>query len=128
MSVPRDNPAPERQESDVNVRVILALGAGLLLVTVIVGLSMVLLSGYFSRQMALTPRMFPLAAGGDRTLPPEPRLQTTPRQDLRELHAREDAILRTYGWVDKGAGIARIPIDVAMTLTVQSGLPAREAR
>ena len=68
---------------------------------------------------------FPLAAGQESRLPPEPRLQTNPRQDLRDLRSAEDTVLTSYGWVDKNAGIARIPIREAMKLTVKRGLPAR---
>jgi len=39
----------------------------------------------------------------------------------------EQRTLTTYGWVDRNAGIVRIPIDEAMRLTTQRGLPAREA-
>ncbi|MFN8489434.1 MAG: hypothetical protein U0350_17765 [Caldilineaceae bacterium] len=35
--------------------------------------------------------------------------------------------LNSYGWVDKKAGVVRIPIDQAMTLLLQRGLPARKA-
>ena len=70
---------------------------------------------------------YPLAAGQETRLPPEPRLQTDPRGDLRELRAHEDAVLSTYGWVDKAAGVVRIPIDEAMRITAQRGLPARSA-
>jgi hypothetical protein len=35
-------------------------------------------------------------------------------------------VLNSYGWVDKNAGIARIPIREAMKLTVQQGLPTRQ--
>ncbi len=69
---------------------------------------------------------FPLAAGQESRLPPEPRLQTNPRQDLRDLRSEEDTVLTGYGWVDKNAGIARIPIGEAMKLTVERGLPARQ--
>jgi len=61
-------------------------------------------------------------------VPPEPRLQTTPREDLRELRAREEEILGSYGWVDKTTGVVRIPIDEAMKLTLQRGLPARSEK
>ena len=44
-------------------------------------------------------------------VPPEPRLQTNPREDLRDLRASEDALLNSYGWVDKNNGIVRIPIE-----------------
>ena len=128
MSEPREQPAPDREKTGVNVRATLILGASLLLVVVAASVLMVWLFGYFSREAAHTARAFPLAADSQRQLPPEPRLQTTPRQDLRALRAREDAVLLTYGWVDKGSGIARIPIDEAMKITAQRGLPAREAK
>ena len=86
-----------------------------------------LLFGYFaSRESQLAAREFPLAAEQQNRLPPEPRLQTNPRQDLADLRRREDAILSTYGWVDKNAGVVRIPIDEAMKLTLERGLPARQ--
>jgi hypothetical protein len=66
---------------------------------------------------------FPLAAGEATRLPPEPRLQTNPRADLAELREREDRALNTYSWVDRNAGIVRIPIDRAMSLTLERGLP-----
>jgi len=38
--------------------------------------------------------------------------------------AEEDA-LKSYGWVDRNNGVVRIPIDQAMKLTIQRGLPVR---
>jgi hypothetical protein len=60
--------------------------------------------------------------------PPEPRLQTDPRGDLMRLRETEDRVLTTYGWVDRNAGIVRIPIDEAMKLVVERGLPSRPAQ
>ena len=114
-------------DNDVNTRGILAFGAGLLVLAVIVHFLVWLLFGYFaSRESQLAAREFPLAADQQNRLPPEPRLQVNPRQDLADLRRREDAILGTYGWVDKNAGIVRIPIEEAMRLTLERGLPARQ--
>jgi len=77
------------------------------------------------REAAREPRMFPLSAAQQQQLPPEPRLQTNPQGDLRQLRAREDEALRGYGWVDKNAGVARIPIEEAMKIVVQRGVPVR---
>ncbi len=77
-----------------------------------------------ARRATLT---FPLAAGQEHRVPPEPRLQADPRRDMRDLRAAEDSVLNSYGWVNKNAGIVRIPIGDAMKLTVQRGLPARPA-
>ena len=114
------------ETSDVNIRGILAFGAGLLIAAVVIHLLAWLLFAYFaSRESQLAAREFPLAAEQQNRLPPEPRLQTDPKQDLADLRRREDALLGTYGWVDKNAGIVRIPIEEAMRLTVERGLPTR---
>jgi hypothetical protein len=57
--------------------------------------------------------------------PPEPRLQEEPFGDLIAQRAEEDAWLRSYGWVDREAGVVRIPIEEAMRLIAERGLPAR---
>jgi hypothetical protein len=121
------NPTVHHEESDVNIVAILGFGAGLAVVAAIIHLLMWVLLGYFeAREAKQAPRMYPLAAVQDTLLPPEPRLQTNPREDLAELRAREDAVLHSYGWVDKNAGVVRIPIDAAMKLTLERGLPARQ--
>ena len=57
--------------------------------------------------------------------PPFPKLQIFPPADLEKFRDHEDAQLNTYGWIDKTAGIVRIPIDRAMDLLAQRGLPYR---
>ncbi|HEY0759734.1 MAG TPA: hypothetical protein VGD59_10810 [Acidisarcina sp.] len=55
---------------------------------------------------------------------PTPRLQTDDgNQDLADLHAREDLLLEHYSWVDHAGGKVRIPIERAMELIAQRGLP-----
>lgn len=44
---------------------------------------------------------------------------------LREFRTREDDSLATYGWVDRGAGIVRLPISRAKDLVIERGLPTR---
>ena len=114
------------EESDVNVRAIFLFGVWLAVVTAIVHVAIwgvfVLLE---RRETGQSVKEFPLAAGQELRLPPEPRLQTVPRLDLQAQRAREDEQLKSYGWVDREAGIVRIPIDEAMKLTVQRGLPMR---
>jgi hypothetical protein len=65
----------------------------------------------------------PLAASSE--LPPEPRLQETPALDLARFLAKEDETLSTYGWVDRKAGVVRIPIERAMEIVAREGLPKR---
>ena len=60
-------------------------------------------------------------------LPPEPRLQVSAPTDLKQYKAAQEGILNSYGWVDQQAGIVRIPIDRAMDILLQEGLPVRGA-
>jgi hypothetical protein len=60
-------------------------------------------------------------------LPPEPRLQVSAPNDLKQYQAAQGEILNSYGWVDQKAGIVRIPIDRAMDILLQKGLPVRRA-
>ena len=60
------------------------------------------------------------------SLPPEPRLQPNPGIDLKQLRRTEDGRLNSYGWVDRSAGTAHIPVDRAMEIVAQKGLPARK--
>ncbi len=124
-SAEHENPAQAHEESDVNVRAVLGFGLGLLVAGAAIYVLVGLLFGYYTREASKARRVYPLAAYQQGQLPPQPRLQTHPREDMRELRRREDAVLGSYGWVDRDAGIARIPIDEAMKLTVQRGLPTR---
>jgi hypothetical protein len=54
---------------------------------------------------------------------PEPRLEVRPSGELEELRSGEDRQLNSYGWIDRSVGIARIPIDRAMQLIADGGLP-----
>jgi hypothetical protein len=54
-----------------------------------------------------------------------PHLQLSPPKDLREFRAREETELNTYGWIDRTNGVVRVPIDRAMELVLQRGLPTR---
>ncbi len=55
---------------------------------------------------------------------PTPRLQIdNGDQDIADLHAREDLLLSNYSWIDQSNGTVRIPIERAMELIAQRGLP-----
>ena len=56
-------------------------------------------------------------------LPPTPRLQVDPPGELAALRQSENAALSSYAWVDRSRGFVRIPIDRALALTTERGLP-----
>ncbi len=58
-------------------------------------------------------------------VPPEPRIQPEPALDIWKFHAETNAKLNSYAWIDQKAGVVRIPVDRAMELLAQRGLPAR---
>jgi len=59
---------------------------------------------------------------------PTPRLQTDDgNQEIADLHAKEDLLLENYTWVDQPQGKVRIPIERAMELIAQQGLPVAPA-
>ncbi|HMD34624.1 MAG TPA: hypothetical protein VKH42_06645 [Vicinamibacterales bacterium] len=116
----------EHEATDVDIRPVLGFLAGLTVASVFIGFLVWILFAYLTaRESRTVTADYPLAAQQDNRLPPEPRLQTQPREDLRELRAREDEMLTTYGWVDKNQGVVRIPIDQAMRMVVERGLPTR---
>jgi hypothetical protein len=59
---------------------------------------------------------------------PTPRLQLDDgNQDVADLHAREDILLDNYSWVNQPQGKVRIPIERAMEIIAQRGLPVAPA-
>jgi hypothetical protein len=63
---------------------------------------------------------------GDR-LPPLPRLQTMPVQDLQAFLKAEADALEAWAWVDKDKGIAQIPVSRAIEIVAAQGLPGLSA-
>ena len=54
-----------------------------------------------------------------------PRLQVDEFADIKAYRAQQETLLTTYGWVDKGAGKVRIPVERAMERLLEKGLPVR---
>ena len=115
------NPDISYETQDVNVRSIAYFGLGLLLLTIVAMVVAALLLTSLDNRSAEKVGDEPSAL----VIPPEPRLQpnpvdrtSSPEEQLHELTVKQETILNTYGWVDMEAGIARIPIDEAMKLTV----------
>ena len=130
ISEPRDrqqNPQVSHERSDVSVYAILAFGLGLLVSAVVISLLIWWLLNSFAARAARSDRPLPALttrATGE-PVPPEPRLQVSPSQDLREMRAAEDAILNNYSWADQQTGVVRIPIDCALQVLAERGLPVQ---
>lgn len=120
-----ENPEVAHEATDVSLRAVIWFAALLVFTAVLINLSMWGLFVVLDRlERKSDPAVSPLMAPAGQ-LPPEPRLQTTPWADLKKFRADEDSYLHSYGWVDKGAGVAHLPIDKAKALLLQRGLPSR---
>lgn len=113
--------AHERRDADIR-SLTLSL-AGLVVLIVLSLLAM----GWMFRHLAAREEGAGAAARvpTEREIPPAPRLQVAPAADLENLRRAEAAVLNSYGWVDRKAGVVRIPIERAMEILAERGLPAR---
>ena len=118
---------PAHDDREIDARTIVRLAVGLSIVVVLALGGAWLVTGWSSsNERASYPKPPPIAAAGP-TAPPEPRLEPSPPINLAALRAEEDEILGRYAWVDRPSGVVAIPIDRAIELTLERGLPVRKA-
>lgn len=118
MSDEQHHKPPGHEADEMNLKVPIALGSGVVALVVI---SFLIAAGL---RTAWQPQPAPprwVKPGASST----PRVTLNPRQPQQraELQAAEAKQLSTYGWVDEPQGVAHIPIDRAMSLLVKHGLP-----
>lgn len=115
------------EPSDINVKGVALTGLGvLLLVYVVIGIVWLVFHYFAGVRAQTSPPPLPIAAHGT-PLPPYPRLQSNDAYDLHEFRAAEDAQLNSYRWLDPKTGAVSIPIDRAMDLIVERGIPPQTA-
>ena len=115
--------ARDHERKDVNVPALFTISFLLLLSCIAIFIVVTLMMRYFQAHE-------PAVTAGQVNIPttraeefPQPRLEVKPGARLAELRAAENADLNSYGWVDRNAGTVRIPIDRAMQLIFDRGLP-----
>ncbi len=111
----------ERREANIRLIVLSTVGLAIMVV-----LTLAFTVWLFDVTYHLTtpkPRLNTIT--NPRELPPSPRLQEHPAVELQNLRRHEDEILNNYGWVDQKAGTVRLPIDKAMDILAQKGLPTK---
>jgi hypothetical protein len=132
------------ERHDVSIAGVLYFLAGLAVAGLLVHFVVTGLFHYLERQTeAQQPPVSPLltnAVKDTRRLPPQysgdyekylqknfpaPQLEIDERTELNQHRLREEQTLSTYDWVDQKVGTVRIPIERAMDLVAQRGLPAR---
>ena len=145
MQPTENNSQPKHETRDVHIRGVvtfcLCLAVAVLLVTVVLwGLFHVFSQQAERREPEVSP-MF--RQGRARQDFPAPQLQPPPpvpgaadnryrpfitdSVDLETMQQRERYLLNSYGWVDQNVGIVHIPIEQAMEMVIERGLPTRPA-
>jgi hypothetical protein len=120
------NPQVRYEHTDISAIKVLFTGVGILLGTwAIVAMLYLFYSSLVNERMATTLAP-PVRAAGRTLEPPQPRLETSPTRDLVALRAAEDKQLNGYSWADKQKGVVSIPIERAMELIAQRGIPPQK--
>jgi hypothetical protein len=104
------------------------IAISLIVIAALVFVSMLLMAWLMDLfQLPLDPNeRIPAGLTDQQQIPPEPRLQAYPAADLERLRMREERELNSFEWVDKATGVMRIPIDRAMEIVAEGGLPVRQ--
>jgi hypothetical protein len=111
--------SPGYETTDIHVGGILAFAGGLVVLALVLHAVLSKMFDYFvAREEQLKQQISPLAAEEPGQLPPEPRLEGL------ESAAGGAQPQKGYGWVDRKAGVVRIPIQNAMKI-LSNRLPSR---
>ncbi|MCC6264558.1 MAG: hypothetical protein IT169_13350 [Bryobacterales bacterium] len=108
------------EETDFSARAIRWFVAGLIGLLVFTG---AICAGLLWVFFVLTPRVDTLLPSLPEARSEMPLLQTEPDADLQRLRSRSESFLNSYGWVDRKNGIIHIPIEDAMRILVDRGMP-----
>ncbi|HXE89468.1 MAG TPA: hypothetical protein VNK82_00740 [Terriglobales bacterium] len=130
--------APRVESTDISARPVFLFGVALLVAAVVISAVLWAQFQYLDRAAARRdPEEDPILAEMRRKEPPrmgqpdpvekfpEPRLQSNAVIELDRIRFTEQRKLSTYGWVDPKAGVVWIPIERAIELTAERGLPVR---
>jgi len=113
------------EKSDADVKVVVQFLAGLAVLLVVAMFLMTGLYDFLEFKFGRTnTELSPLV--DTLQIPPDPRLQANPAEELVLVQGWEEELLNSYQWVDEDTGTFRIPIDRAMEIVSETGLPAKE--
>jgi hypothetical protein len=109
------------EANEVGVRGLVYFAIGLAGVTALVLVVLAVVIRGFPREEKLR---FP----GDTGEYPAPRIQADPASELAKMKAEDLGQLNSYGWVDRKAGVAHVPIERAIEILAGKGLPTPKER
>jgi len=118
-------PGAGYEQRDVNVRALLQFGFWMAVFIALTLVAMRWTFAYLDRIETLGPAASPFV--NERQIPPKPRIQADPHQELKDYCAAQQGQVNSYGWIDQRLHVVRIPIDRAMDLVLKNGLPTRSS-
>src|SRR5579859_3767680 len=123
-----ENPKHRHETRDAVPRYILYFAAGLA-IAVVAGFLVSWGTLVFLQHHQTYPAPHSSISRG-RVLPPAgmPQLQAHPDTDLQVYLHQQSEILDSYGWVNRKSGVVRLPIQRAMDVLLQQGLPVRDSK
>lgn len=110
---------------DANIRGLLQFGFWMAVVLAVTLFAMRGLFSFIKKVEPLGSTTSPLVQEGQRELPPSPRLQVHPHDELVDYCAAQQRGVNSYGWVNQETGVVHIPVERAMDLILSKGLPTR---
>jgi len=122
--IPSKTAGPGHELSDLNPKSIALFAVALAVIIALVFGTVYVMSQLFLKaavRSQTTPS--PLSYTGEPA--PEPSLEVKPGRDLKTMRAEEDKILKSYAWIDQEKNTVRIPIDRAIDILAERGLPVR---
>ena len=112
------------ETTDLNIKEVVGYTVVLVVLCAVTFLGIKLVMDHFATQTARNQALKSSRFVAD--VPPAgPRLQANPGKETKEIAAAALNRLNAYGWVDRDAQLAHIPIDRAIDILAKSGLPKR---
>ena len=122
----RQTPAHQHERTDASFKGIVGFLAVMLLGAIILHVTI----WWWLEAMRASPAKFndathwrPLDRPSSELRQDFPRLQLAPAREMEAFMADQRRLLNSYGWIDQTAGVVRIPVERAMELITQRGLP-----
>lgn len=119
-------PEGHHEVSDVSAKPIFYFAIALVILIILTLLSMKGLFNFLDQEADRSDTQLSGVALERPKLPPLPRLETDPVAVRKQYFQNEKRLIESYGWVDEKQGIVRVPIQRAMEILADRGLPVKD--
>jgi hypothetical protein len=115
---------PAEFDAEIHVRAIFFAIAGLALVIALSFAGVLAFSKVLkARAIERDPAPLPVAEANQPRPRPRAALQADPTADMVKFAKEEEAALTSWAWVDRENGVVQIPVERALEIVAERGLP-----